>query len=135
MISGITIGAIIKEAKKKGEVILSEDISVSEMDFEFFQLLLETAEKHSERIDKIISENLSENWKIERLDKVMKSILRLGATELLYLDDIPSNVIFNEYIEISKSFFKKSEVAFVNGLLNSVSQQHPRGQQYSSAPL
>ncbi|MDR1236136.1 MAG: transcription antitermination factor NusB [Holosporaceae bacterium] len=126
MMVGCPISKIINESQKHGEVIISEDISVSEADFEFFRLLLETAEKHLESIDEAISQNLSSNWKIDRLDSVMKSILRLGAAELMYLD-IPPNVVFNEYIEISKSFFEKSDVAFANGLLNSILQKYPRG--------
>ncbi|MDR2781744.1 MAG: transcription antitermination factor NusB [Holosporaceae bacterium] len=126
IITGSSIRKILVELKKHSEVVLSEDVSVSEMDNVFFQLLLETVEKHVEYVDEVISKNLSSNWKIDRLDNVMKSILRLGATELIYILEVPPNAIFNEYIEISKAFFEKSEVAFVNGLLNSILKQHPR---------
>jgi N utilization substance protein B len=127
--TGCSIGRITDESQRYGKVIVSEDISVSEADFEFFRLLMETTEKHLECIDEVISKNLSSNWKIDRLDSVMRSILRLGAAEIMYLKDVPPNVVFNEYIEISKSFFGKSDVAFANGLLNSILQQYPRDRQ------
>jgi N utilization substance protein B len=125
-ITGLEPGKITSESRKRLEAVLTEDISVSDMDADFFHLLLETVEKRWERLDEVIGVNLSGGWKIDRLDSVMRAILRLGAAELLYLEDIPANVIFNEYIEISKSFFGKNDVAFVNGLLNSILQQNPR---------
>jgi N utilization substance protein B len=117
-VSGRPIGKIPND--ETVEIFISEDISLSEMDEEFFKLLLKTAEENLSEIDEAIAKNLSENWKMERLDNVMKAILRLGTAELLYLKDVPPKVAFNEYIEISKSFFEKSEVSFINGLLNSV---------------
>ena len=113
---------IIKNAEPSVEVVLSEEISISGIDIDFFKTLLTIIKGHLSEIDKVISENLSDKWKIDRLDKVMKNILRLGIAELLYIEEIPANVIFNEYIEISKAFFEKDDVSFVNGLLNAVSK-------------
>jgi N utilization substance protein B len=102
------------------EIFVTENFSISEMDRNFFLRLVKATGDNLLIIDEMISKNLSNNWEFNRLDSVMKSILRLGVAELLYFEDIPSNVVFNEYIEISKSFFAKNEVAFVNGLLNSI---------------
>jgi N utilization substance protein B len=104
------------------EIFVAEDIALSEMDKDFFQRLLKTTADNLLEIDELIAKNLSDKWKMDRLDNVMKSILRLGTAELLYFEDVPAKVVFNEYIEISKSFFEKSEVAFINGLLNSVAK-------------
>lgn len=117
-----SLDGIIKSAESSVEVVLSEDVTISGIDIEFFKTLLNVIKEHLAEIDKVISENLSDKWKIDRLDKVMKNILRLGVAELLYLKEIPSNVVFNEYIEISKAFFEKDDVSFVNGLLNAVSK-------------
>ena len=75
------------------------------------------------RIDDCISKNVAKNWSFSRLDKVMQSLLRLGTCEILFFKEIPSKVIFNEYIEIAKSFFAKNDVSFVNGILNSIYKQ------------
>ncbi|MDR1982699.1 MAG: transcription antitermination factor NusB [Holosporaceae bacterium] len=119
-ITGCPMKTIATELGDHSETVITENISISEMDRDFFLRLIETVEDNSAKIDEMISENLSDNWKFDRLDNVMKSILRLGIAELLHFQDIPPNVVFNEYIEISKSFFEKSEVAFINGILNSV---------------
>jgi N utilization substance protein B len=117
-ITGSELKNIIAEDCSK--IFIAENISVSEMDVEFFRQLIKVTGENLSTLDKVIAENLSNKWRMDRLDNVIKSILRLGAAELLYLKNIPVNVVFNEYIEISKLFFEKSEVAFINGLLNSI---------------
>lgn len=102
---------------------LSDSISVSEMDREFLKNLLNNCYENLETIDQFIRSSLAETWSLERLDPVTKCILRLGITEIIYFPETPENVIFNEYVEIAKAFFEKSEVAFINGLLNKVGQK------------
>ncbi|MDR2107046.1 MAG: transcription antitermination factor NusB [Holosporaceae bacterium] len=111
------------EAEESGgydEAVLSEEASASEMDRDFFRKLMSTTEANLPETDAIIAKNLSVDWRFERLDPVMRSLLRLGVTELTCFENSPPKVVFNEYIEIAKMFFEKSETAFVNGLLNSV---------------
>jgi N utilization substance protein B len=118
-------GSELKEiiAENCSQIFITESVSASEMDVEFFRQLIKITEENLSTLDKVIAKNLSNKWRMDRLDNVVKSILRLGAAELLYLKDIPTNVVFNEYIEISKSFFEKSEVAFINGLLSSIADK------------
>jgi len=65
----------------------------------------------------------AKNWSIERMTTVDLSILRLGAFELLYRPDIPARVSINEAIEIAKRYGTKESPAFINGLLDKISQQ------------
>lgn len=114
---------VIEEAKKNPRILISEEVSLSEIDSEFFTELITKTKEHGEEIDKLIEKNVAKNWSFDRFDKVMQSLLRLGVCELIFFDQIPANVIFNEYIELAKSFFKKREVGFVNGILNSIFHQ------------
>lgn len=114
---------LLSEAKNHPEIVLSEDIALNEIDFEFFENLMKKLQNNLSRIDDCISKNVAKNWSFSRLDKVMQSLLRLGTCEILFFKEIPSKVIFNEYIEIAKSFFAKNDVSFVNGILNSIYKQ------------
>jgi N utilization substance protein B len=109
--------------KEDRKVFISENLSSSEMDEEFFKNLLNAAHANSTLVDTLVGKHLSAGWKLERLDSVIKCILRLAITELHCFREIPTNIILNEYIEISKAFFERSEVAFVNGLLNAAAQE------------
>ena len=112
----------IEDFNASGHALISENIAISEVDKDFFKKLLETSSENMSNIDETISRHLSKNWTLERIDSVVKCILRLGVTELMFFEEIPSNVIFNEYIEIAKTFFESSQVSFINGLLNEVSK-------------
>ena len=55
------------------------------------------------QIDSIIKKNLSSNWRFNRLDKILKAILRAAVYEISYKLSTPSKVIINEYIDTEGS--------------------------------
>ncbi len=59
-----------------------------------------------------------ENYSPERLDRVDRAILRLGAYELLFDNDVPAAVAINEAIELARAFGTTESPAFVNGVLD-----------------
>ena len=72
------------------------------------------------QIDSIIKKNLSSNWRLNRLDKILKAILRAAVYEISYKLDTPSKVIINEYIDITHSFYSQKEPEFVNAILDKI---------------
>ena len=60
---------------------------------------------------------------IERVDITEQAILRLGAFELLYRDDVPTKVIINEAVELAKLFCAEHGYKYVNGVLDKVAAQ------------
>ncbi len=64
----------------------------------------------------------SENWRIERMPRVDRNVLRLGAYELLFLADVPRRVTINEAIELAKRYGDAGSPAFVNGVLDRIAQ-------------
>lgn len=89
---------------------------------EFALKCADGVQEHLEEIDEIISSHLSGKWKIDRINKVSLSIMRLAVYELKYIDDIPSNVSINEAVELSKKFSAEDEYKFVNGVLGAISR-------------
>jgi transcription antitermination protein NusB len=63
-------------------------------------------------------ERASNNWRLERMSRVDRSVLRLAAYELLYERDIPAPVVIDEAIEIGKDFGTGESGSFINGVLN-----------------
>jgi len=64
----------------------------------------------------------SANWRIERMARVDRNVLRLGAWELLHRRDVPRAVVLDEAIEIAKAFGTDESSAFVNGVLNRIAE-------------
>lgn len=60
----------------------------------------------------------SANWRIERMTRVDRNILRLGGFELVFRADVPRAVIIDEAVELAKRYGAESSPAFVNGLLD-----------------
>lgn len=67
-------------------------------------------------IDRKIEE-LSSNWKLERMNKVDLNIIRLAAYEIIYDENIPERVSVNEAVEIAKIYGGEQSFSFVNGIL------------------
>jgi transcription antitermination factor NusB len=70
-------------------------------------------------LDAIISET-SRNWRLERIAKVDRCILRLAAFELLHRNDIPPKVSINEAVDLAKKFGSEESGAFINGILDKI---------------
>jgi N utilization substance protein B len=72
---------------------------------------------HWDRIDLLISENVIDDWTLERLPAVDRNILRIGIYELLWADDVPDGVAISEAVALAEDLSTDSSPTFVNGLL------------------
>ncbi len=88
---------------------------------EFLVQLVEGTTDHKEEIDTLIKEHL-ENWSFERIGNVDRTVLRLAVYEMLYIDDIPIKVTFNEAINLAKTFGGDESGRFVNAVLSKISK-------------
>jgi N utilization substance protein B len=65
----------------------------------------------------------SSNWRIERMTRVDRNLLRLGTWELAYRPDVPRAVVIDEAVELAKEYGTDESSAFVNGVLNEVAER------------
>jgi N utilization substance protein B len=85
----------------------------------FARDLVAAATERTKEIDELIA-GASKNWRIERMSRVDRNILRLGASELLAFADVPVKVVINEAVELAKRFGTAESSAFVNGVLDRI---------------
>lgn len=71
---------------------------------------------HGDEIDELIRTH-SRDWKLERMPVVDRAVLRIGAWELLYNEEVPAAVAIDEAVELAKEFSTDESGAFVNGVL------------------
>src|SRR5262249_54395160 len=64
--------------------------------------------------------NASTNWRLERMARVDRNVLRLGAWELMKSKNVPRAVILDEAVELAKRFGSEESGAFVNGVLDRI---------------
>lgn len=85
----------------------------------FAEVVRTTYEKHLQ-IDDMIIESLPPTWAIDRLDAVLRAILRAGCGEFLMDKNLAAAIIIDEYINVAREFYVAKEPGFVNGILNHV---------------
>jgi transcription antitermination protein NusB len=86
---------------------------------QFAKDLVRAASERAPEIDELIATS-SKNWRIDRMSRVDRNILRLGACELLAFKDVPVKVVINEAVELAKRFGTAESSAFVNGVLDRI---------------
>ncbi len=79
---------------------------------------------HRREIDEAI-ESVSANWRLDRMARVDRNILRLAVYELTYRPDVPVKVVINEAIELGKKFGSESSGPFINGVLDKIASGLP----------
>jgi N utilization substance protein B len=92
-------------------------------DRELFADLVSGTMARVAELDAEIGRLLTEGWTVERLEMVLRAILRAGTYELLARLDVPPRVAINEYVEIAHSFFGGREPSLVNGVLDRLAKE------------
>ncbi len=88
----------------------------------FYEMLVTGTRENQPAIDEVLTGKL-ENWSLDRLPKIERTVLRLATYELLYNEDVPHKVAVNEAIELCKIFGDEKSGRFVNGVLSKFEQQ------------
>lgn len=70
----------------------------------------------------------SEHWKVSRMSRVDRNILRLSVYEIVFLSDIPLPVTINEAIEVAKEFGSETSAAFINGILDEIGKSKEKSE-------
>ncbi|MFF0989696.1 transcription antitermination factor NusB [Kocuria nitroreducens] len=70
-------------------------------------------------------ETYSQGWTLERMPAVDRNVLRVGAWELLFNDDVPDGVAVAEAVNLAKELAGDDSPRFVNGLLGRLQQMKP----------
>lgn len=102
-----------------------EDLPMYRVVKDFSRDLVSAVSREKEIIDQLIT-RLSHNWKLYRINRVDRNILRMSIAEMLAFPDTPGRVILNEAIEIGKKYGAENSSAFINGILDRIHVLEPR---------
>ncbi|MFI5428374.1 transcription antitermination factor NusB [Aeromicrobium sp. UC242_57] len=91
---------------------------------EYAITLIEGVVAHRERLDEIISANANE-WTLDRMPAVDRNLLRIGAYEILFADDVPDAVAVSEAVTLAGQLSTDESPSFVNGLLSRIVELKP----------
>ena len=80
--------------------------------------------EHWGQVDELIA-TYSQGWTLQRMPAVDRAILRLGAYEVLYSDDVPEPVAISEWVGLATELSTDDSPRFVNGLLARLAEVKP----------
>jgi N utilization substance protein B len=89
---------------------------------EFTKRIVMGVAEHRDALDALV-EKASINWRLDRMPRVDRNVLRLAAWELSKTDDVPMKVVINEAIELAKRFGAEDSGSFVNGILDKLANE------------
>jgi transcription antitermination protein NusB len=99
-----------------GDTFLAADATL------FEELVQGTTERQAD-LDGTISGALAAEWPLDRLEAVLRAILRVATFELAHRIDVPVKVVIAEYVDIAHAFFAGKEPGLINGVLDKLGRQ------------
>src|ERR1700760_1538053 len=84
------------------------------------------------RLDPLIADAFSKGWPLQRIDAIVRAVLRAGAYELEHRKDVPGRVVVSEYVDVAHAFVEAEETGMVNAVLDQIARQF-RGSEFVRA--
>jgi len=100
----------------------ASDEAVGEADRELFAAIVNGACERRAELDTMVGTALAAGWTLDRMDRVLRALLRAGAYELFSRPETPARVAITEYVAVANAFYDGREPAFVNGVLDKLAR-------------
>ena len=78
--------------------------------------------ERKELIEETIFKHLTNDINLKKTDKLLKIILFSAVFELMFKHNIPKKVVINEYVNASEFFLEKSQIGYLNAILDKLSK-------------
>ena len=118
--------ALLKQNLEKGLTLKTFGIvEHGEEAQRFYTDLVRRTVQHSEALEALMAAK-SDNWTVDRIMLLDKTIIKLALCEMIYFPSIPVKVSINEYLDIAKTYSISKSSQFINGILDAVARTlHP----------
>jgi transcription antitermination protein NusB len=122
-LTGTPVEAVIGEFVKHRLGREIDGDNYGEADNALFADIVRGAWARRADVDGMLAAAVTPDWPLERLEVILRAILRAGAWELLERADVPARVAISEYLDIAHAFFSGKEPGLVNGVLDRLAHQ------------
>jgi len=116
---------VVAEFRSHPQALLNEtgeDGASPDVDHALFGAIVTGVTDHAGDLDGMIAGALSSGNTVDRLEILLRSILRAGVYELHHQSAIPTGVIINDYVDVTHAFFGAKEPGLVNGILDKLAK-------------
>lgn len=122
-LSGEPVESLIRRFRENPAVLIQEEQTLIAVDADLFSKIVTGVAKHGAELDSLIAAALDPRFSLDRLEPLLKGILRAGAFELWGHADIPSGVVVNDYVDVAHGFFDVKEPGLVNAVLDAIGKK------------
>lgn len=119
----LTFERLFNDAPREEILALARECETVEVDERVERLFCAVDEK-KEELDREIARYLK-NWTLSRISRVSLAVLRVAMYELLFVDDMETDIVISEAVKITQEYTGKDDVSFVNGVLSSAAKAIP----------
>jgi N utilization substance protein B len=116
--SGASADSIIREFAEHRIGKNVDGIDLPNADIRLFGNLVRGIIAAADDLDSMIAGVLADEWSIDRMESILRAVLRGGAYELAHRTDIPPKVAISEYLAIADAFLGEKETSLANGVLD-----------------
>lgn len=67
---------------------------------------------------------VAQEWTVDRMAGIDRSILRMGLWELLYNADVPTTAVVSEAVALANDYSTERSAPFINGILVKLASEH-----------
>ena len=100
-----------------------EQISYNKSQYKkFIKDVTEGTLERKDLIEETIIKHLDKDINLEKTDKLLKIILFSAVFELIFKHSTPKNVVISEYVKASEFFLEKSQISYLNAILDKLSK-------------
>ncbi len=127
-VSGATLDPVLEDYMADRWQRLGQPTDLAKPDRAFLTRLVRGVSERLVEIDAAIEAALASDLDLDRLEVLLRAILRAGTFELIALPKVPTKVVINEYTELAHAFFFGREPGLVNAVLDRVARSvRPQG--------
>lgn len=117
----ITFEAELNEVKVDdilNDYLQRDDVKLSDNEKAFIEKYVKGMAVNQEAIVDTLKKNIT-GWSLERIGNVEKALLKISTYEILF-EDVPTEIIVNEVVELAKKYGDEKSHEFINGVLAKV---------------
>ena len=122
-IGGGAVDDIIAEFTAHRPGVESDEAPPLKTDPALFAEIARGAVARRDELDALITGALAEGWTMDRLELLLRAVLRAGTFELLARPETPAKVAIDEYVDVAHAFFGEGVPGLVNGVLDRLARE------------
>ncbi|MBF0333658.1 MAG: transcription antitermination factor NusB [Alphaproteobacteria bacterium] len=130
--SGASADEVLRDVLREGGMAVAAAVAeedghdgpetMIEPDGELLAFLVRETLAERERFDEVVGASLSRDWPAERLEAVLRAILRAGACEMIRRPAVPPRVVISEWVDVAHAFYAGHEPGMVNAVLDRIAR-------------